>query len=42
MEQCLIGAPDSDSGGFMDVEQEDILLLPPPLFSVKDMPEELV
>lgn len=32
----------SEQGGLPDMEQEEMMILPPPLFSVKDMPEDLV
>ncbi|KAI5084421.1 hypothetical protein GOP47_0000590, partial [Adiantum capillus-veneris] len=32
----------SDQGGTADTEGEEMMVLPPPLFSVKDVPEELV
>ncbi|OMO87902.1 Transcription factor IIIC, subunit 5 [Corchorus capsularis] len=34
--------PPFERGGFMDVDQEDVMMLLPPLFSPKDMPENIV
>ncbi|KAF8391825.1 hypothetical protein HHK36_022163 [Tetracentron sinense] len=34
--------PHFDKGGLMDIDQEDLMILVPPLFSPKDMPEKLV
>ncbi|MED6193816.1 hypothetical protein PIB30_022864 [Stylosanthes scabra] len=34
--------PHFDEGGLMDVDHEDIMLIVPPLFAPKDMPENLV
>ncbi|MBA0583767.1 hypothetical protein Gorai_014611 [Gossypium raimondii] len=31
-----------EKGGFMDVDQEDVMMILPPLFSPKDMPENVV
>lgn len=31
-----------EKGGFMDGDQEDVMILVPPLFSPKDVPETLV
>ncbi|KAG6732938.1 hypothetical protein I3843_01G194500 [Carya illinoinensis] len=33
--------PHFEKGGLMDVDQEDVMILLPPLFSLKDMPENL-
>lgn len=32
----------SEKGGLMDIDQEDLMFLVPPLFTSKDMPENLV
>lgn len=32
----------SEQGGPLDMEHEEMMILPPPLFSVKDIPEDLV
>ncbi|MFQ6626297.1 hypothetical protein Gotur_005455 [Gossypium turneri] len=32
----------TEKGGFMDVDQEDVMMILPPLFSPKDMPENVV
>lgn len=37
-----LGNFQNEQGGLLDMEQEEIMVLPPPLFSVKDMPEDLV
>ncbi|XP_019247633.1 PREDICTED: general transcription factor 3C polypeptide 5-like isoform X1 [Nicotiana attenuata] len=34
--------PKFEKGGLMDVDQEDLMILLPPLFSLKDMPEDIV
>ncbi|XP_021274491.1 general transcription factor 3C polypeptide 5-like isoform X2 [Herrania umbratica] len=34
--------PPFEKGGFMDVDQEDVMMILPPLFSPKDMPENIV
>ncbi|KAL2227983.1 UNVERIFIED_CONTAM: General transcription factor 3C polypeptide 5 [Sesamum indicum] len=34
--------PQFEKGGLMDVDQEDLMILVPPLFSVKDLPEKVV
>ncbi|XP_016436706.1 uncharacterized protein LOC107762827 isoform X3 [Nicotiana tabacum] len=34
--------PKFEKGGLMDVDQEDLMILLPPLFSLKDMPENIV
>lgn len=34
--------PHFEKGGLMDVDQEDVMIMLPPLFSPKDMPEDLV
>ncbi|CAK9186169.1 unnamed protein product [Ilex paraguariensis] len=34
--------PHFEKGGLMDVEQEDLMILVPPLFSPKDVPEKVV
>ncbi|XP_052173802.1 uncharacterized protein LOC127789077 [Diospyros lotus] len=34
--------PQFEKGGLMDVEQEDLMILVPPLFSTKDVPEKIV
>ncbi|KAB1218180.1 General transcription factor 3C polypeptide 5 [Morella rubra] len=34
--------PHFEKGGLMDVDQEDVMILLPPLFSLKDVPENLV
>lgn len=31
----------SEKGGLMDVDQEDVMIILPPLFAPKDMPENL-
>lgn len=31
-----------EKGGLMDVDQEDLMILVPPLFSIKDVPEKVV
>jgi general transcription factor 3C polypeptide 5 (transcription factor C subunit 1) len=32
----------AEKGGLMDMEQEELMMLVPPLFSLKDIPEETV
>ncbi|KAK4392689.1 General transcription factor 3C polypeptide 5 [Sesamum angolense] len=34
--------PQFEKGGLMDVDQEDLMILVPPLFSIKDLPEKVV
>ncbi|GMI76504.1 hypothetical protein like AT3G49410 [Hibiscus trionum] len=34
--------PSFEKGGFMDVDQEDVMMILPPLFSPKDVPENVV
>ncbi|KAI3446704.1 hypothetical protein Pfo_003369 [Paulownia fortunei] len=34
--------PQFEKGGLMDVDQEDLMILVPPLFSMKDLPEKVV
>ncbi|XP_039045323.1 transcription factor tau subunit sfc1-like, partial [Hibiscus syriacus] len=34
--------PSFEKGGFMDVDQEDVMMILPPLFSPKDIPENVV
>ncbi|KAH9304774.1 hypothetical protein KI387_009178, partial [Taxus chinensis] len=34
--------PGFEKGTLMDIEQDDLMMLVPPLFSLKDMPEQLV
>ncbi|KAK8583523.1 hypothetical protein V6N13_108876 [Hibiscus sabdariffa] len=34
--------PSFEEGGFMDVDQEDVMMILPPLFSPKDIPENVV
>ncbi|XP_058184245.1 uncharacterized protein LOC131301813 isoform X2 [Rhododendron vialii] len=34
--------PQFEKGGLMDVDQEDLMILVPPLFSIKDVPEKVV
>jgi len=31
-----------DKGGFMDPDHEDVMIIVPPIFSPKDVPENLV
>ncbi|KAF7132871.1 hypothetical protein RHSIM_Rhsim09G0003800 [Rhododendron simsii] len=34
--------PQFEKGGLMDVDQEDLMILVPPLFSIKDVPEKVI
>ncbi|KAL6952884.1 hypothetical protein U1Q18_044078 [Sarracenia purpurea var. burkii] len=34
--------PQFGKGGFIDIDQEDLMILVPPLFSIKDVPERVV
>lgn len=32
----------TEKGGLMDVDQEDVMIITPPLFSPKDVPDSVV
>lgn len=39
---CSFFFTSTEKGGLMDIDQEDLMFLVPPLFTSKDMPENLV
>lgn len=39
---CFLLVPHAEKGTLTDMEQEELMMLVPPLFSIKDIPEETV